>query len=83
MFRVEKIKSEHARRTASELHKNLVKVVDAENPKKLCLLPEVMTKGYLQDIKSMEVYEDDIWIITFPKCGTTWTQEMVILFKSI
>ena len=25
----------------------------------------------------MEVFEDDIWISSFPKCGTTWTQEMV------
>ena len=25
----------------------------------------------------MEVFEEDIWISSFPKCGTTWTQEMV------
>ena len=26
---------------------------------------------------NMEVFEEDIWISSFPKCGTTWTQEMV------
>ena len=25
----------------------------------------------------MEVRDDDIWISSLPKCGTTWTQEMV------
>ena len=25
----------------------------------------------------LEVFDDDIWISSFPKCGTTWTQEMV------
>jgi len=24
-----------------------------------------------------EVREDDVWVASFPKCGTTWTQEMV------
>lgn len=27
-------------------------------------------------LHNFEVYEDDVWIITNPKCGTTWTQEM-------
>ena len=30
-----------------------------------------------KDISSFDVREDDIWISSFPKCGTTWTQEMV------
>ena len=39
-----------------------------------------MPRGYLdyeRQIKNLEAREDDIWISSFPKCGTTWTQEMV------
>lgn len=35
--------------------------------------PCVMIKKYMdmfaERIKEMEVYNDDIWIVTFPKCG--------------
>ncbi|KAF6199914.1 hypothetical protein GE061_006212 [Apolygus lucorum] len=34
---------------------------------------------YLDRIKNFEVRPDDTWVISFPKCGTTWTQEMVWL----
>lgn len=27
-------------------------------------------------VHNFEVFDDDVWIITNPKCGTTWTQEM-------
>ena len=33
--------------------------------------------NFEKTIMDMEVFEDDIWISSFPKCGTTWTQEMV------
>ena len=36
--------------------------------------------GYLQyekEIRELEVRSDDVWVSSFPKCGTTWTQEMV------
>ena len=32
-------------------------------------MPEVAKKIY-----NFKVRPDDIWIITYPKCGTTWTQ---------
>ncbi|KAB0794675.1 sulfotransferase 0 [Photinus pyralis] len=28
-------------------------------------------------IKNFTVYDDDLWICSFPKSGTTWTQEMI------
>jgi len=46
------------------------------------LLPynQIMPKEYIKYAKRIhdfEVKDDDVWISSFPKCGTTWTQEMV------
>lgn len=40
------------------------------------------TVQFLDRIRKFEVKDDDIWICTFPKCGTTWTQEMVWCLKN-
>lgn len=32
---------------------------------------------FVEEIRKFVVYPDDIWVITYPKCGTTWTQEAV------
>lgn len=36
----------------------------------------------IEQVLNFEVYEDDVWIITPPKCGTTWTQEMCWLLMN-
>lgn len=40
------------------------------------VLPSSFDK-YIKQIWELNVFEDDIWVITYPKCGTTWTQEAV------
>ena len=36
----------------------------------------------LEKIKNFTVFEDDIWIVTLPKCGTTWMQELTWLIMN-
>ncbi|KAL1449724.1 hypothetical protein WDU94_002204 [Cyamophila willieti] len=33
-------------------------------------------KEFAEDIINMDVRDDDVWVCSFPKTGTTWTQEM-------
>lgn len=40
------------------------------------LMPKNMARDG-EKIYNFELRPDDIWIVTYPKCGTTWTQEMV------
>ncbi|XP_069695754.1 luciferin sulfotransferase-like isoform X2 [Periplaneta americana] len=39
------------------------------------VLPEYFKK-FAQRVEDLEVRDDDLWIVSFPKTGTTWTQEM-------
>ncbi|KAL1376984.1 hypothetical protein pipiens_004260 [Culex pipiens pipiens] len=43
-----------------------------------CVMPARYCE-FAERIRNLKVYEDDVWIVTFPKAGTTWTQEMVWL----
>jgi len=42
------------------------------------LLPRTfVTDNWAEKISKMELRDDDIWILSYPKTGTTWTIELV------
>lgn len=43
-----------------------------------CILPECYAE-HAEQIYNFEVRSDDVFVCTFPRSGTTWTQEMIWL----
>ncbi len=46
------------------------------------LVPYFITEESLENLKSFKLYDDDVWIVSFPKSGTTWLQQIVKLIRS-
>ncbi|XP_070552757.1 sulfotransferase 1C4-like [Ptychodera flava] len=40
-------------------------------------LHKVINSDTLEALKTFDVRDDDIWLITYPKAGTTWTAEII------
>ncbi|XP_059490649.1 luciferin sulfotransferase-like [Neocloeon triangulifer] len=47
------------------------------NPGQVLIPPKF--KDVAQRIVDMEVHPDDVWLVSYPRTGSTWTQEMVWL----
>jgi len=59
---------------------SVLKALIKTEPRSVTLVPAFT---YLQKrILNMKVRPDDVWIITPPKCGTTWTQEITWLIMN-
>lgn len=82
MYIIEKLEDELIKKTDTEFITDIVKISSKDNSNKFCMLPRKFVEQDLDRIKKFEVFNDDVWIVTFPKCGTTWTQEMIWMLNN-
>ncbi|CAO1346303.1 unnamed protein product [Diamesa hyperborea] len=59
-----------------------VEVKLADDGSQSCVLIEKYMEQCAERVKAMTIFEDDVWVVSFPKAGTTWTQEMVWLINN-
>ncbi len=45
-------------------------------------VPKFVQQEDVDKLKSFKLYPDDVWIVSYPKCGTTWTQQIVKLIRN-
>ncbi|XP_070495891.1 sulfotransferase 1C2-like [Chironomus tepperi] len=77
MYNIEVLNSDLTKKLGTAFMTDYVRISLKDDPSKFCIMSQHFVDNYLEKIKNMEIFEDDVWVITFPKCGTTWTQEMV------
>lgn len=45
-------------------------------------VPSFVLQEDVDKLKELELYPDDVWVVTYPKCGTMWTSQIVKLIRS-
>lgn len=76
MFTITPLTSDLAKKNGTGAITDLVKISDGEN---FCIMTQKYSDLYLERVKKFKVFEDDVWLVSFVKTGTTWMQEMLRL----
>lgn len=45
-------------------------------------VPSFYSQEAVDKLKDFELRPDDVWIVSYPKCGSTWTQQLVRLIRN-
>ena len=45
-------------------------------------VPKFIDQGVLDQLRDLQLYPDDVWVVTYPKCGTTWSQQIMRLIRN-
>lgn len=46
------------------------------------LVPPFVSEEWMEELSSFELSPDDVWVVSYPKSGTTWTQQIVKLIQN-
>lgn len=46
------------------------------------VIPTIVEKANLEELKDLALRDDDLWIVSYPKSGSTWTQYIVHLIHN-
>lgn len=81
MFKIESIENNLAQEMETDIISNVVKI-STKDGLNYCIMPQKFADQDLIRIKNMDIFEDDIWVVTYSKCGTTWAQEMMWMLNN-
>ena len=45
-------------------------------------VPDIITQEEVDKLKSFPLHPDDVWVVAYPKAGSTWTQQIVRLVRN-